>query len=178
MALKDAAQIWTCYHKSPLMPLVRSSISAMSVIHCSFDPMNAETPTPPPTPGREAGRYEGHTPGPWKLDFGRYPKSDKIFGYCVLAEGKVPFIASAGIATPNHGLIQNEEERRYITIGYSSEEVEANARLIADAPALLARLARLERDLRTYGAHFASCTSHQDQPCNCGLDAALKGETE
>lgn len=46
-----------------------------------------------------------HTPKPWKLSLGRYAEDAPIFGFAIRAEGKIPSIASAGIAEPNHALI-------------------------------------------------------------------------
>lgn len=80
------------------------------------------------------------TVGKLTLTFGRYGKGAPIFGYSISEEGRIPFIASANVAGPNHGLILDDEARRHITTGYSPAEVEQRARLFAAAPELLEAL--------------------------------------
>jgi len=84
-----------------------------------------------------------HTPGPWKLTLARMREGDPIFGFTITAEGKIPYLASAGVAEPHHALIVSKEFREMVTTGFSEEEVEANARLISASPELLSVLERL-----------------------------------
>ena len=71
------------------------------------------------------------TPGPWELILGRYGDSP-IWGFGIKAEGKIPFVAAAGmVSTSNHATIVADEFLPHITTGFSAAEAEANARLIA-----------------------------------------------
>jgi hypothetical protein len=76
------------------------------------------------------------TPGPWTLELCRLSPDSPLFGFGIKAVGKVPFVASAGVASPNHALIVDPDFRNICTTGYTEEEVEANAHLIAAAPDL------------------------------------------
>jgi hypothetical protein len=111
-----------------------------------------------------------HTPGPWTLELCRQAEGAPIFGYAITAPGRVPFVASAGVATPNHSLITAPEYRDVLTTGFTEEEVEANARLLNAAPDLLEAL-----------KHERSCSlCLQDMHDNCdectGLEAIEKAE--
>lgn len=100
-------------------------------------------------------KYEGHTPGPWSY----YEDS--------CAECRRTGTAEYCIVEPDggdHGQFSNE----------------ADARLIADAPTLLAENKRLREALEKYGRHTGTCNSHGGKDCNCGWDrarAALQGDT-
>lgn len=59
------------------------------------------------------------TLGEWKLHLARYRDTDPIFGFSIRAEGKEPFVASAGVSSPNHCLIVSEEYRKHITTGFT-----------------------------------------------------------
>lgn len=87
-----------------------------------------------------------HTPGPWGLKLARYRDDAPVFGYAITAEGRVPYVASAGVAEPNHALIVGSEFRKLVTTGFTEPEVEANGRLIAAAPDLLAFVKKCAND--------------------------------
>lgn len=73
-------------------------------------------------------KYEGHTPGPWE--------------YTTSAIGKYP----CGIFGYEDGVVEDCNElcnHASLTPDWPRAEQEANARLIADAPALLAEVVRL-----------------------------------
>ena len=80
----------------------------------------------------ETNKYEGHTPGPWRLD-------GPAMGFCNVRRATNDEMVFA-LAAPGPTFGDRE---------YSAEEKEANAALIADAPELLhqrdALLAALER---------------------------------
>lgn len=81
-----------------------------------------------------------HTPGPWTVEVCRLAPRAPAFGFAVRAAGKVPFVASAGVVTPNHVLVVDEAFP--IDTGYTAAEVEANGYLMAAAPDLLSALKR------------------------------------
>lgn len=81
---------------------------------------------------QQVGATAGHTPAPWTASLGRHRADMPAFGFAINAAGKIPPIASAGVATPNHVLVTPG-----IATGFEAAEVEANARLIASAPELL-----------------------------------------
>lgn len=75
-----------------------------------------------------------HTEGPWEVKLARMTPDAPIFGFGITAPGKLPYLASAGVADQNHPLVVGKEYRHLITTGFTEEEVEANALLIAAAP--------------------------------------------
>lgn len=87
----------------------------------------------------------GHTPGIWTYRMGRWADGAEPFGFSIVVEGKDPAICRAGTSEP-HVLILGKiwrEAPSYAEIAakhFTPEEVEANARLIAAAPDLLAAL--------------------------------------
>ncbi len=88
-------------------------------------------------------KYEGHTPGPWAWDDKDYcgldgPDRDAVLTYC-------------------------DFEGMHLTYGESRE---ANGRLIADAPLLLAEVVRLRRDLDD--------TIRESQQYRADRDAAME----
>lgn len=78
------------------------------------------------------------TPGPWTANIARLQPDAPPFGFTITVEGKVPYLASAGVATNDHALIVDKQFRAAVTTGFTEEEVEANAYLLAAAPDLLA----------------------------------------
>ena len=88
-----------------------------------------------------ADKYEGHTPGLW-----RYARWDAQPHY--LVEVNLPCIngVAAWFALA-HVFIPDEAEVGYTDGAHSEEAAEANARLIADAPTLLAENRRLREAL-------------------------------
>jgi hypothetical protein len=77
-----------------------------------------------------------HTPGPWTVEIARRAENAPAFGFAIRAAGRVPFVASAGVATPDHSLIIAEPFRKLVTTGFTPEEVQANGYLIGAAPDL------------------------------------------
>ena len=81
-----------------------------------------------------------HTPGPWKYTLTRWAGSESVQGFVIDADGKDVHLC--GVAT-NMGdkvtVLDPEWAKRAGLEGkhFTSEEVEANARLIAAAPDLL-----------------------------------------
>ncbi len=95
----------------------------------------------------DASRYAGHTSGVWRCEPARMREGDEIFGFAVEVDGKQHSIASAGVYE-DATLIIGAEYRHLPTAAefYTPAEVEANARLIADAPNLLAECLRLQAE--------------------------------
>lgn len=83
------------------------------------------------------------TKGPWNVTLARYTPDSEVFGFALEAKGKVPFIASAGVAQPNHSLIVGEKFRHSITTGFTPEEVEANASICAASRTFAVEAAKL-----------------------------------
>jgi hypothetical protein len=71
-----------------------------------------------------------HTPLPWNVSLARMNDAAPPFGFTVKAEGKVPYIASAGVSDPGHALIIAPEYAHLVTTGYSVEELVANAEFL------------------------------------------------
>ena len=98
-----------------------------------------------------------HTPGPWTCEFGRVVSDAPVFGFSIKAEGRIPAVASAGVATDGHPLIIAPDFRALVTTGFTEEEVEANARLIAAAPDLYEAARHAAMEWRLHGQLTDSC---------------------
>lgn len=80
-----------------------------------------------------------HTPGPWSVSLGRVVPEAPVFGFAILAAGKSPAVCGAGVSERNLLILARDYRHlEYAKEHYTEEEVEANARLIASAPELLA----------------------------------------
>ncbi len=80
-----------------------------------------------------------HTAGEWKYELARIAKDAPVFGFNIHVDGKKPSIARAGTYETYKLTIAPEWEgeefaKEYFTV----EEVEANAKLLASSPELLA----------------------------------------
>ena len=110
-----------------------------------------------------------HTPGPWKLELVRWAESAPISGFGISAEGKTPWLCSAGASErANHcTVVADEHIEQGVTTGFSASEAEANARLIAAAPELLAALSGMI-GLLDANAYALACKlgtqGHDDEP--------------
>ena len=91
-----------------------------------------------------------HTPEPWKLELIRWSDKAPIAGFAISVDGKKPWLCAAGAGERyNHcTVVADEHIAQGITTGFSAAECEANARLIASAPDMLARIAELEAALK------------------------------
>ena len=88
-----------------------------------------------------------HTKSTWTCKLARMREDAPIFGFMIVANGKVPYVASAGVAPPDHALIVPPDMRHLVQRGFTEEEVEANGKLLAAAPDLLAALRDARRTL-------------------------------
>lgn len=96
-----------------------------------------------------ATEADQHTPGPWILELCKFGGS-YVQGYQITGKGKVIPFASATVAQPNKALVLSPEYRKCEWAGehYTPEELEANARLMAASPAMLAALNRVRNMFR------------------------------
>ena len=113
-----------------------------------------------------------HTSGPWELILGRYLPDHPVWGFGIKAEGKIPFVASAGMSPPeNHVTVIADEHLHFVTTGFSAAECEANARLIAAAPDLLDACIRAKKALDGLGLDWLG---KDPDPLEAAINKATK----